>query len=397
MAESRHFGQGVAARRGGSRRPPNLLECWGCAHSVTEIMKQDARTVLVVDDDAEFRFLHGELLKSFGYEVETACDGVEALALLTPLTDLVVLDAQMPKMDGFEVARLIRKDPVVTRVPIVMVTGLVGRDDRLRAFDLGINDFINKPVDPNELRLRARWLISLKVAQDEIQAHEKELEHTVYVRTQELRDALSEVQAARLMTHQAHMDTIHRLTLAGEYKDSDTAQHLERIGLFSAVVARGMGWSSEQVDVIRHAAPMHDVGKIGIPDSILLKPGKLDEDEWVIMRSHTTIGAQILADSKSDVIQMGKRIALAHHERWDGDGYPNRVAGYDIPLEARICTVVDFFDALTIDRPYRGAVPNDEVVAMMEEGTGSHFDADVMAVFLKVRGKIEEVQAEYSG
>ena len=360
-------------------------------------MKQDARTVLVVDDDAEFRFLHGELLKSFGYEVETACDGVEALALLTPQTDLVVLDAQMPKMDGFEVARLIRQDPLFTDVPIVMVTGLVGREDRLRAFDLGINDFINKPVDPNELRLRARWLISLKVAQDGIKAHERELEQTVFIRTKELREALAEVQAARLLTHQAHMDTIHRLTIAGEYKDRDTAHHVERIGHFSAVVARGMGWSSEQVEVIRHAAPMHDVGKIGIPDSILLKPGKLDEEEWVVMRSHTVIGAQILADSKSAVIQMGERIAIAHHERWDGDGYPNGLSGEQIPMEARICTVVDFFDALTIDRPYRGAVPNDTVIEMMREGTGSHFDAEVMAVFHQVRGKIEEVQREYTG
>jgi putative two-component system response regulator len=358
-------------------------------------MTQNARTVLVVDDDAEFRFLHGELLKTFGYEVETACDGVEALALLTPQTDLVVLDAQMPNMDGFEVARMIRSDPVVADVPIVMVTGLVGREDRLRAFDLGINDFINKPVDPNELRLRARWLISLKVAQDEIKAHERELEHTVYIRTQELREALAEVQAARLLTHQAHMDTIHRLTLAGEYKDRDTAEHVERIGRFSAVMARGLGWSSADVEIIRHAAPMHDVGKIGIPDRILLKPGGLSDEEWEVMRSHTLIGAQILADSKSDVIQMGERIALAHHERWDGGGYPKGLAREEIPQEARICAIVDFFDALTVDRPYRRAVPNEEVVAMMDEECGAHFDPDLLKVFHRVRPKIEEVQAEY--
>jgi len=301
----------------------------------------------------------------------------------------------MPKMNGFEVAHLIRQDPTVSDVPIVMVTGLAGREDRLRAFDLGINDFINKPVDPHELRLRARWLVSLKSAQDEVRAHEKELEDTVLVRTQELRAALAEVQAARLMTHQAHMDTIHRLTIAGEYKDRDTADHVERIGRFSAVVAEGLGWEGEDVEVIRHAAPMHDVGKIGIPDRVLLKPGKLDDDEWTIMRSHTVIGAEILAHSQSDVIQMGERIAMAHHERWDGAGYPKGIAGDKIPIEARICTVVDFFDALTVDRPYREAVPNDEVVAMMDDGCGTHFDPDVLGVFHEVRGQIEDVQAEY--
>lgn len=358
-------------------------------------MSENSRRVLVVDDDAEFRFLHSELLKSFGYHVDIASDGVEALALMSPKVDLVVMDAAMPNMDGFEVARLVRGDPLVADIPIVMVTGLVGREDRLRAFDLGINDFINKPVDPNELRLRARWLVSLKVAQDEIKAHGRKLEETVEIRTRELRQALAEVHAARLKTHQAHMDTIHRLTLAGEYKDRDTADHVERIGRFSQVVARWMRLPQETVETIRHAAPMHDVGKLGIPDRILLKPGPLDDEEWAVMRSHTTIGAQILADSNSEVIQMGERIALGHHERWDGKGYPNGVAGEEIPLEARICSVVDVFDAMTVDRPYRKAVPNDEVVAMMVKDSGSHFDPDVLEVFLDAREEIESVQAEY--
>ena len=359
-------------------------------------MSERTRTVLVVDDDPEFRFLHKELLKTFGYAVETAADGVEALALMRPSVDLVVMDAQMPNMDGFQVAERIRHDAAVADVPIVMVTGLADREARLRAFDLGINDFINKPVDPNELRLRARWLVSLKVAQDEIRAHGRRLEEKVQIRTRELREALIEVRAARQKTHEAHLDTIRRLTIAGEYKDRDTADHVERIGRFSAVLAKAMGHSDQDVEIILHAAPMHDVGKIGIPDRILLKPGKLDEEEWKIMRSHTLIGAQILQDSTSEVIQMGERIALCHHERWDGGGYPNGLAGRDIPLEARICTVVDFFDALTVNRPYRAAVPNDEVVKMMLEGAGTHFDADVLDVFVQVRDRIEAVQREYA-
>jgi len=352
--------------------------------------------VLVVDDDAEFRLLHADLLRSFGYDVEVASDGVEALALISPRVDLVVLDAAMPNMDGFEVARLVRTDPLVADIPIVMVTGLPGKQQRLRAFDLGINDFINKPVDANELQLRTRWLVSLKVAQDQIKAHGRKLEETVQIRTRELREALVEVEAARFKTEAAHMDTIHRLTLAGEYKDRDTAYHVERIGRFSEVVARWMSLPEPTVATIRHAAPMHDVGKLGVPDRILLKPGKLDEEEWTLMRAHTTIGAQILAGSTSEVIQMGERIALTHHERWDGKGYPYGVAGTEIPLEGRICAVVDFFDALSVDRPYRKALRNDDVVGMMRESSGAHFDPDILAVFLEARDEIEAVQAEYS-
>ena len=213
--------------------------------------------------------------KGFGYGVDVAANGVEALDLMSPSVDLVVLDGEMPEMDGFEVARRIRSDESVADVPVVMVTGLKGREDRLRAFDLGINDVVSKPIDATELKFRARWLVSLKIAQDEIKAHGRKLEETVERRTRDLRDALAEVGAARLSTHEAHIDTIHRLTLAGEYKDQDTADHVARIGGFSEVVARRMKLPDEIVEVIRHAAPMHDVGKIGIPDAILLKPGKL--------------------------------------------------------------------------------------------------------------------------
>ena len=156
-----------------------------------------------------------------------------------------------------------------------------------------------------------------------------------------------------------------------------------------------MKLSKKLVEVIRHAAPMHDVGKIGIPDAILLKPGKLDEEEIAVMRNHTVIGAQILSNSTSEVLQMGERIALTHHERWDGNGYPNRIAGEDIPIEARICAVVDVFDAVTVDRPYRKAVPHDEVIEMMIRDSGSHFDADVLDAFLDAIEEIKEVQAKY--
>lgn len=358
-------------------------------------MIETPRRILVVDDDPEIRFLHTQFLESFGYEVESASDGIEGLAKIQLDIDLVLVDAEMPNMDGFEVARRIRQESNHHDLPVVMVTGLARKEDRLRAYEVGINDFINKPVDPHELRLRLRWLLELKAAQDAIRAHQAQLEVKVQRRTQALRSALEEMTVAKRTTYDAHLDTIRRLTLAAEYKDHDTAGHIERIGRYSEVVGRAMGYSPMELEVLLHAAPMHDVGKLGIPDKILLKPGPFDPEEREIMNRHTTIGGEILAGSSSPVIQLGQTIAINHHEKWDGTGYPQGLAGEDIPLEARICAVVDFFDALTMDRPYRKAVPNDEVVGMMRKESGKHFDPQVMDAFLQTRPEIEDIQAEY--
>jgi len=354
-------------------------------------------TVLVVDDDEITRTLHAEFVRGFGYEVEVAVDGIEALAKVALGVDLVLTDAHMPNLDGFDVARRIRETRAPEDLPIVMVTSLEAREDRLRAYETGINDFINKPVEHTELRLRLRWLLELKAAHDELLAREATLEATVERRTRELRHALEEVTAAQRRVQEGHLDTIYRLTLAAEYKDHDTAGHIERIGRYSEVMARAMHLAPSVIDTIRHAAPMHDVGKLGIPDHILLKPGPLTDEERAVMNTHTTIGGQILAGSSSPVIQMGQKIALAHHEQWNGSGYPNGIGEEDIPIEARICTVVDFFDALTFDRPYRAAVPNPEVLAMMREESGSRFDPDVLDVFLSVQDEIRAIQADASG
>ena len=351
--------------------------------------------ILIADDDEMIRTLHAEFIRGFGYEVETAADGIEAIVKIGLGVDLVLTDAYMPNMDGFDVARRIRQTRTSEELPIVMVTSLEAREDRLRAYEVGINDFINKPVDPTELRLRLKWLLELKTAQDQLRASKRNLEHQVEVRTKELRQALEEVTQAQRLVQEGHLDTIRRLTLAAEYKDHDTAAHIERIGLYSEIVGDAMHLAPGRVDLILHAAPMHDVGKLGIPDNILLKPGPLNEEERAIINTHTTIGAQILAGSTSEVIQMGEQVALAHHEKWDGSGYPNGLSGEDIPVEARICTVVDFFDALTMDRPYRGAVPNDEVMQMIHDETGTRFDPSVVEIFVHVRGEIEKIQAEY--
>jgi putative two-component system response regulator len=341
------------------------------------------------------RTLHSEFIKGFGYDVEVASDGIEAIAKVGLGIDLVLTDGHMPNMDGFDVARRIRQTKRSDELPIVMVTSLEARQDRLRAYEVGINDFINKPVDHTELKLRLKWLLELKTAQDQLRSHKRTLEDTVERRTADLRNALEEVTRAQRLVQDGHLDTIRRLTLAAEYKDHDTAGHIERIGRYSQVMGQRMHLAPGTIDLLLHAAPMHDVGKLGIPDNILLKPGPLSDAERQVMNTHTTIGAQILAGSTSPVIQMGERVALAHHEKWNGTGYPNRLAHEEIPIEARICAVVDVFDALTMDRPYRKAVPHDDVVRMIQGEAGSHFDPSVVEIFVDVRPDIEAIHAEY--
>jgi putative two-component system response regulator len=349
--------------------------------------------ILVADDDHRVRVVHARILEEAGFVVETAADGVEAVAKLALDIDLALLDNEMPRMDGFEVAARIRGDEKYGMVPIMMVTGMTSPRERRRAMEAGINDFLDKPADPDILALRCRWLVELKRAYDRLDDHNVELQDAVEHRTAALRHALEEVTEARRLTHTAHLDTIQRLTVAAEYRDSDTAGHIERIGLYAEVMGRAVGLGAAEVERLRHAAPMHDVGKLAIPDHILLKPGKLDEAEWEVMRTHTTKGAELLAGSPSPLLQLGERIALTHHERWDGTGYPNGLRGEDIPIEGRLCAVVDFFDALTMQRPYRKAVPVGEVYRMMDEASGSHFDPYVHKTFTQQRAKIAEVRA----
>jgi putative two-component system response regulator len=353
--------------------------------------------VLAADDQEETRRVLQRALMSLGYEVEVACDGIEALAKLPLGVDLVLVDARMPGLDGFEVARRIRAEPEHRDIPIIMVTGLDSREDRLRAVEAGVSDFIAKPFELTELRVRTESLLRLKEATDALKRHRAELEQTVTKRTADLRAALEGMAEAQRSTYAAHLDTIRRLVIAAEYKDRDTAAHIERIGLYSELIATRLNLPPGEIELIRHASPMHDVGKIGIPDAVLLNPRKLDPDEWEIMKTHTTIGARILHGSPSPVLQAGEVIALAHHERWDGSGYPAGVRGEDIPLAGRICAVADVFDALTSDRHYRDALPNDTVWEMMQGERGQHFDPGVLDVFLGCRDAVEAIQQRWLG
>jgi putative two-component system response regulator len=356
-----------------------------------------AGRVMIVDDDPKVRELHAKLVKSMGHTVEIAADGIEALAKLPLGIDVVLLDGEMPNLDGFEVAQRIRDTEKYASIPIVMVTGLEGAGLHRRALEVGINDFVQKPVNAEELRLRLRWLLELKRAHDRLEDRNVELERSVDQRTAALRDSLERRAAAERHVYDAHLDTIRRLAVAAEYKDADTAGHIERVGVSAAVLAAAIGLSPGEAEAILHATPMHDVGKLGIPDAVLLKPGALTEAEWSVMRGHTTLGARLLAGSASEVIQMGERIARSHHERWDGNGYPEGLRGETIPLEARICAVVDCFDAVAMPRPYRPAFPIELAIDEIRKDAGQRFDPRLRQAFLDCLPAVMDARNQTKG
>jgi putative two-component system response regulator len=350
--------------------------------------------ILIVDDHEPSRSLLAALVRSLGYEVETARDGLEALAKLPLDIDLVLLDVVMPGLDGFQIARRIRSHSDSRDLPIIMVTALDSREDRLRAVDAGASDFIAKPVESVELRARVGSQLRLKEAQDELKRHRAELSTQVAAKTLALRQSLDETVQAQREAQAAHLDSIHRLVLAAGFRDHGIGTHIHRIGAYIRVLARALPLPPSEVENLVHAAPLHDVGKIAIPDAILLKAGPLTVGEQTVMRSHTVIGAQILAGAVSKVIQTGEVIALTHHERWDGTGYPCSLAGEAIPLPGRLCAVVDVFDALTSSRPYREPLSEAGALALMKEERGRHFDPEVFDVFDRCFDEIRSLKAE---
>jgi len=355
------------------------------------------RRVLVVDDEALNRKVLEGFLKGLGHETVPAASGVEALERLDESIDLVLLDIMMPGMDGYEVCRQIREEHRCSDVPVIVVTALSSAEDRLRAVEAGANDFIAKPIDKTELRVRSDSMLRIKDARDEVKRYQSELEELVSVRTRALEMAVDNLRSLQEATRAAHLETVHCLSFAAEYKDEDTAFHIQRMSRYSSLLAERLGLPASEVETVLHASPMHDVGKIGIPDAILLKPGKLDADEWKLMREHTTIGARILGDSSdSELLQVGSVIALSHHEKWDGSGYPAGLAGEDIPLYGRICAVADVFDALTSKRPYKEAFPVEKALAIMREGHGSHFDPRILDLFFDNLDTVLEIKERFS-
>ena len=341
--------------------------------------------ILLVDDEERNLKLLALLLGREGYLLATAGNGQEALARVRDfLPDLILLDVMMPVMDGFEVCRRLRADPAFGQIPVVMVTALEDRESRLTGLEAGANDFLSKPVDGTELLVRVRNLLKVKEFADFLADHNRILADQVAAKTRELRDA--------------YIDTVYRLTLAAEYKDEDTAAHIRRISLYTAHMARLLGLDEEAVEVMRYASPMHDVGKIGIPDQILLKPGPLTAEEFAVMKGHPLIGTGILGGSTAPVLISAARFALHHHERWDGKGYPAGLKGEEISLEGRILNLVDQYDALRSERSYKPAFDHQRTMRILLEGDGrtdpSHFDPAILQMFREHHEEFARIYGE---
>ncbi len=345
--------------------------------------------IMVVDDEERNLRLMEALLLPLGCDVVLAKNGEEALRQVPESRpDVILLDVMMPGMDGFEVAKRLKEDEETRIIPIVMVTSLKEVEARVRALDAGADDFLTKPVDTVELRARVQSSLKVKAYYDHMRNYQEALETEVSRRTGQLRRALEKIKGASL-------DTIHRLSRAAEYKDEDTGAHILRMSNYSAAVARRMGLNDRVVDSILYSAPMHDVGKIGIPDRILLKPGRLTPDECEIMKEHAAIGGRILAGAAAGFIGLAEVIARTHHEKWDGSGYPKGLKGKEIPLAGRIVAIGDVFDALTSKRPYKAAFSLEKSYGIIREGRGSHFDPDVVDAFFAVEDEVLAIKAKY--
>jgi len=346
------------------------------------MLNTDGANVLIVDDDAVNRHLFVGLLSEEGYQTEEADQGEAALASVKDHTpDIILLDVMMPGIDGFEVARKLKESPESDAIPIIMITALDDQASRERGLLEGVEEFINKPVNPKELKIRVRNLLRLKLANDVLHDHNKVLEKEVQRRSRDLLNSFEE--------------GLYMLMRAAEYRDDETGAHVRRISYYTKLVADSLGMDKSFCETIFLASPMHDIGKIGIPDSILLKPGPFEPYEWELMKKHTTIGAEILAGGSSPYVQMGQEIALSHHERWDGTGYPNKLVGEDIPISARIMSICDVYDALRSNRPYKPAFDHAKTIGIIRHGDDrikrSHFDPEVLEAFLSMDADYEEI------
>lgn len=337
--------------------------------------------ILIIDDQLTSRQILKQLVSSIeqGVELHDFANPVEALAwTIRNPTDLILVDYKMPEMNGIEFIRKFRSNPSSGHVPVIMVTSIEDRNIRYEALEAGATDFLMKPVDHHECRARCKNMLIQHQQYKIISDRTKWLERRVAEATSEIR--LRE------------RETLLRLARAGEYRDEETGNHIIRMAKYSRIIAEQLGLSNETAEVIEMAAPMHDIGKIGIRDEILLKPGKLTAEEFEIMKTHTLIGHDILKDSPSKFLQMGGIIALGHHEKFDGTGYPNGLKGDAIPIEARIVAVADVFDALVSERPYKNAWSTQVALDYMESNSGKHFDPDVFSAFKAQIDSVARIQ-----
>jgi len=335
--------------------------------------------ILIIDNKKLHIGLLEDILRKSGYahvkSTVNAQDAVELYQEYQP--DLIILDLDMPKIDGFTVMAQLKEIAGDERLPVLAVAP--GRGQELKALEAGATDFLTKPYEGIEVLVRIHNIIEARLLHKQVHDQNKILEEKVSERTQEL-------------SH-TRLDIIQRLARAAEYRDEDTGAHIVRMSRLCMKIGAALGLDAHQCDLILNASPLHDIGKLGIPDSILLKPAKLTPEEWTIMKTHTTIGTKLLAGSDSELMKMAETIALSHHEKWDGSGYPQGLKGEEIPLVGRIASICDVFDALLSRRPYKKAWTLEEALAEIERCSGTHFDPKVVQAFLNVV-QIERTEIE---
>ena len=318
--------------------------------------------ILLVDDDPTNLTTLRQILEQ-SYRLVFACNGEEALlAVAKHRPSLILLDIQMPNMDGYEVCKLLKKNPSFENIPVIFVTSLSDMGNENAGFAVGCVDYLIKPVSAEIVRARVKTHLSL-VRNSQLQA--------------------------------SYRDAVFMLGEAGHYNDNDTGEHIWRMAAYSRILAKSLGWSDEDADLLEMAAAMHDTGKIGLPDSVLRKPGKLSPEEWATMQSHTRIGYEILSKCNAPLFNLAAEIALHHHEKWDGTGYPDGLSGERISKAARIVAIADVFDALSMVRPYKDAWPLDRIFSYLHDNADSHFDPVFLKQFLDIQADIVQVKLKW--